>query len=107
MWYESISWKAALFHCWHIELNSLLYFRERFVQLQEARFIPIRTMVTSSRSACSGTAHVYVLTFVVWLSNASYAIMSHSKRYIMVSQYVKGNRTAVLCSTPEIYFHFK
>jgi len=48
-----------------------------------------------------------VLTFVVWLSNASYAIMSHSKRYIIVSQYVKGNRTAVLYSTPEIYFHFK
>jgi hypothetical protein len=101
MWYESVSWKATLFHSWHIELNSLLYFGERFSQLQEAHFIPIRTMVTSSRSARSGTVHVYVLTFVVWLSNARYTTLSHNKRYIMVSQYVKGNRAAVLYSTPE------
>jgi len=107
MWYESVSWKAALFHCWHIELNSLLYFGERFALLQEAHFIPIRTMVTSPRSACSGTVHVYVLAFVVWLSNARYAILSHSKRYIMVPQYVKRNRTAVLYSTPEDILSFQ
>ena len=102
MWYESVSWKATLFHCWHIELNSLLDFGERF-----AHFIPVSTMVTSSRSAHSETVHVYVLIFVVRLSNARYAILSHSKRYVMVPQYVKGNRTAVLYSTPEDILPFQ
>jgi hypothetical protein len=105
MWYESVSWKAALYHCWHIELNSLLYFGERLARLQEAQFI--RKMVTFSRSACCGSVRVYVLVFLVWLSNARYAILCHSERYIVVPQYVKRNKMAVLYSTPEDILSFQ
>lgn len=99
MWYESVSCEAALYHCWHIELNSLLYFGERLAEPQEAQFI--RKMVTFSRSACSGSVRVYVLVLLVWLSNARFAILRHLKRYIVVPDYVQRNRMAVLYSTPE------